>query len=43
MEFSRSIAVHYKIDTYFCGLEPAENKETRLFTNERLGPLSLKA
>lgn len=26
---------------YYCGIEPAEDKETRLFTNDEIGPFSL--
>ena len=42
MKLAKSIAVHYHIDEYFCGLEPAQDAKTRLFTNEHLGPFFLK-
>ena len=38
MELAKSIATQYQIDNYFCGLEPAQEMKTRLFTNEHLGP-----
>jgi len=41
MELGKYIAVQYQIDHYYCGLEPAEEISTRLFTNEQLGPFSL--
>jgi len=41
MKLSKDIAVHYQIGNYFCGLEPAQDMETRLFTNEQLGPFSV--
>jgi|GEM_PF-1512991 len=34
MELAKSIAVQYQIDDYFGGLEPAQDIETRLFTND---------
>ena len=37
MNLAKSIAVQYQIDEYFCGLEPAQDTETRLFTNEKKG------
>ena len=41
MELAKHIADEYQIDLYFCGLEPAQEMQTRLFTNEQLGPFSL--
>lgn len=41
MELAKSIGVQYQIDDYFCGIEPAEETKTRLFTNEQLGPFSI--
>jgi hypothetical protein len=41
MKFAKSIATHYHIRDYFCGLEPAQDIKTRLFTNEQLGPFFL--
>ena len=41
MKFAKSIATHYHITDYFCGLEPAQDIKTRLFTNEQLGPFFL--
>lgn len=38
MEFAKSIADQYQIDEYLCGLEPAHDPKTRLFTNGKLGP-----
>ena len=43
MELAKSIALQYQIDDYFCGLEPAQEAETRLFTNEKLGPFSIES
>lgn len=39
MWLAESTATQYKIEEYYCGLEPAEEKETRLFTNQHVGPL----
>lgn len=41
MELSKFIAVQYQIANYFCGLEPAREMKTRLFTNEKPGPFSV--
>ena len=38
MEFAKAIADQYQIDQYLCGIEPAHDLQTRLFTNEKLGP-----
>ncbi len=43
MKLAKSIAVHYQIEDYYCGLEPAQDIKTRLFTNEQLGPFSIKS
>jgi len=40
MKLAKSIAIHGQIDDYFCGIEPAQDTKTRLFTNEQLGPFS---
>lgn len=40
MEFAKTIADQYQIDQYLCGIEPAHDLQTRLFTNEKLGPFS---
>lgn len=42
MELAKSIAVQYEIKGYYCGLEPAEETETRLFTNQQVGPFSIQ-
>ena len=42
MEFAKAIADQYQIDQYLCGIEPAHDLQTRLFTNESLGPFSFK-
>ncbi|MBF8263372.1 MAG: hypothetical protein HW387_1037 [Parachlamydiales bacterium] len=42
MKLSKSIAAQYHINDYFCGLEPAQDIETRLFSKEQTGPLFLK-
>ena len=42
MEFAKAIADQYQIDQYLCGIEPAHDLQTRLFTNEILGPFSFK-
>ncbi len=42
MKLAKSIAVDYGIDEYFGGLEPANDVETRLFTNDQAGPFSFK-
>lgn len=42
MKLAKSIANQYKIDLYFCGIEPAEDANTRLFTKEEIGPLSIE-
>jgi hypothetical protein len=41
MKFARKIAFKYGIQHYFAGLEPADDEETRLFTNGKKGPLTL--
>lgn len=41
IQFSKSIAKQSNIDEYFCGLEPAEDLETRLFTEDIIGPFSI--
>lgn len=40
MKFAKTIADQYQIDQYLCGIEPADDLQTRLFTNEILGPFS---
>lgn len=40
MEFSQSIANQYQINQYLCGIESADDLQTRLFTNKQLGPFS---
>jgi len=42
MELAKCIAVQYQIDNYFCGLEPAQDINTRLFTNEQPGPFIIR-
>lgn len=42
MEFAKTIAEQYQIDQYLCGIEPAHDLQTRLFTNETLGPFSFR-
>lgn len=42
MEFAKAIADQYQIDQYLCGIEPAHDLQTRLFTNEKLGPFFFK-
>ena len=42
MELAESIAIQYKIEEYYCGLEPAEEKKTRLFTNQHVGPFFIE-
>ena len=41
MKFARKIAFKYGIQHYFAGLEPADDEETRLFTNGKKGSLTL--
>lgn len=41
MKMAKSIATLYRIDLYFCGIEPAEDVSTRLFTKEEFGPFSI--
>jgi len=40
MKFAKAIADENQIDQYLCGIEPAHDLQTRLFTNEKLGPFS---
>jgi hypothetical protein len=42
MEFCKAIANQYQIDQYLCGIEPAHDLKTRLFTNQKLGPFSFE-
>ena len=41
MKLAKSIATEYHIIEYFSGIEPAEDIETRLFTNDQVGPFSV--
>jgi hypothetical protein len=41
MKLAKSIAMDYEIGDYFCGIEPAQDAEMRLFTNDELGPLRI--
>lgn len=43
MEFSTSLARQYRINEYYCGIEPAQDLETRLFTKDKLGPIFLNS
>jgi hypothetical protein len=43
MKLAKSIATQYHITDYFCGLEPAQDIKTRLFTNDQIGPFFLKS
>jgi hypothetical protein len=42
MELAKGIADQYQIDQYLCGIEPAHDLQTRLFTNEKFGPFSFE-
>lgn len=42
MKFAKSLASTYGVAEFLCGLEPAEDYQTRLFTNEQIGPFLLK-
>lgn len=42
MKLAKAIANQYEIEKYYCGLEPAEEKETRLFTKQLVGPLFME-
>ncbi len=42
MKLAKSIATQYQISEYFCGIEPAYEMETRLFTNDQLGDFSIE-
>ncbi|HAZ15816.1 MAG TPA: hypothetical protein DCY54_04205 [Parachlamydiales bacterium] len=41
IQLAKSIATNYHINDYYCGLEPAQDTKTRLFTNEEIGPFFL--
>lgn len=41
LKLAKYIASKYHIKNFFCGLEPASDKNTRLFTNDQIGPLFL--
>ena len=41
MKLAKTIATDYKIREYYCGIDPAQDLNLRLFTNEALGPISL--
>ena len=41
MILSKNIALKYGIKDYFAGLEPACDEDTRLFTNDNKGPLTI--
>lgn len=38
-KYSSEVARVFKLDTFFAGIEPAEDENTRFFTNDDLGPL----
>jgi hypothetical protein len=42
MKLSDSISKKFDIENYFCGLEPASDEETRIFTKQKIGPLFSK-
>ncbi|MEQ5776708.1 hypothetical protein J4E05_14350 [Thalassospira sp. NFXS8] len=37
--FTSEVAKKYKIPSFFCGVEPASDEDTRYFTGQYLGPL----
>lgn len=37
-KYSREVAKKFNLDTFFAGMDPAEDEETRFFTNDDLGP-----
>jgi len=41
MEFSKTLARQSQIREYYCGIEPAQDPQTRLFTEDKLGPIFL--
>lgn len=41
MYFAKALASQYQIDLYYCGLDPAYDLDTRFFTKENIGPLTL--
>lgn len=38
--YTASLASDYDISSFYAGMEPASDEETRYFTNDKLGPLS---
>jgi|JI9StandDraft_1071089.scaffolds.fasta_scaffold15072_2 hypothetical protein len=42
MILAQTIAKTYEIEDFFCGFEPAQDLETRLFTKNKKGPFLLK-
>lgn len=42
LEFSRSLACKYKASSFYAGLEPANDEETRIFTNNNMGPIIIR-
>lgn len=38
-DHAKEIARDSEVDTFFCGMEPASDKDTRYFTNDDFGPL----
>jgi len=42
MQFALVISKTCQPIEYYCGIEPAEDKETRLFTNQVIGPFSFE-
>ena len=40
-DYVKEIARNHNVDTFFGGMEPAWDEDTRYFTNDNLGPLSI--
>ena len=41
-EFSKSLARNRGVKSFYGGIEPAVDEETRFFTGAKMGPLALK-
>ncbi len=40
-DFTSSLAIKHEVKKFYCGIEPAADAGTRLFTNYELGPISI--
>lgn len=39
--YVKKLAVNCNVSSFYCGMEPASDEDTRYFTNEEMGPLTI--